>query len=401
MNAVVARLAGFLGLKRNVGILLAAIALIAVGEEMWFRFLPKYLEVLGASVFLIGLYDAIKTLLGAVYAYPGGLLADRWGHRRALLAFTALSIAGYLVLLLSDRPGAVIAALFFVLAWTGLSLPATFSLVGASLPAGKHAMGIGVQSLIRRIPVLIGPLVGGFLMDRLGIVPGVRVGVVVSAVLASAAILLQMNLRDTGQALDPGRPSLVDLWNSSNPALRRLLLSDILIRFCERIPFAWIVIYAMNDLGMSASQVGLLLAIEMGAAIACYIPASHLADRYGREPFVIVTFVFFTIFPLTLLAASSFPWLAVAFAVRGLKEFGEPARKALIISYSPPACRGQVIGAYYLVRDVLVTGGAFLGAALWSRGAAVNFWTAAFIGMVGTAVYVVTLPESRAQKITS
>src|SRR5439155_24195501 len=72
-----------------------------------------------------------------------------------------------------------------------------------------------------------------------------------------------------------------------NQPMRRLLLSDILIRFCERVPYAWVVIFAMDYVGVSAQQVGILTAIEMLAAILCIIPASHYADRYRREPFVI------------------------------------------------------------------------------------------------------------------
>ncbi len=55
-------------------------------------------------------------------------------------------------------------------------------------------------------------------------------------------------------------------------------------------------------------------------------------------------------------------WLAVAFAVRGLKEFGEPARKALIIAQAPPDVRARTYGAYYLIRDCVVTTGSFAGA---------------------------------------
>ena len=43
---------------------------------------------------------------------------------------------------------------------------------------------------------------------------------------------------------------------------------------------------------------------------------------------MLVTFVFFTLFPVTLLWAHNFAWLALAFVVRGLKEFGKPARWA-------------------------------------------------------------------------
>src|SRR5437016_5769742 len=83
-------------------------------------------------------------------------------------------LAGYLIVLLTASRAAVIIGMFLFLAWSNLSLPATFSLVGRSLPASKHAMGIGIQSLIKRIPILIGPIVGGLLIDRLGILRGVH-----------------------------------------------------------------------------------------------------------------------------------------------------------------------------------------------------------------------------------
>jgi MFS family permease len=378
-----------LGLNRQTTILLVAILIIGAGEEMWMRFLPKYLEALGASVFLIAAFDAIKTLLGAVYAYPGGIVTDRFGHRAAFLGFTAVSIAGYLLLVLLPFPGGVIAAMFLFLAWSDFSLPATFSLVAQALPSNKHAMGIGMQSLIRRIPVIVGPIAGGILIDQLGIFRGVRTGACISIVLAIfAGVLLNRLVQQTPEPAPLHGFSGV-VRNFSTP-LRRLLLSDILIRFCERLPFAWTVIYAM-DRGISATDVGVLVAIEMAAAIACYVPASLLADRYGKEPFVIATFVMYTLFPLVLAGAHTFPAFAIAFAVRGLKEFGEPARKSLILSYSPANARGATVGAYYLIRDTIVTTGSFIGAALWIRGPMVMFLSSAGIGMIATVVYAISL----------
>ncbi len=389
------KLVEFLGLKRNLLLLLAAIIIIGAGEETWMRFVPKYLESLGAGAFVIGLYDAIKTLLGAVYAYPGGILADRWGHRRALVFFNALSIAGYALVLAAPHWGAVIGGAFLFLAWSNLSLPATFSLVGSTLPSGKYTMGIGVQSLIKRLPILIGPVVGGALIDRYGMLGGVRIGLAVSIGLGLVTVAIQRRMDEPPA---PARPPVVGLRSvvrSFDPRLRWLLFSDILIRFCERLPFAWVVIYAMDQLGASATQVGVLIAVEMATAIACYVPVAHLADRYGREPFVIGTFVFFTLFPLALVAADRFSLLVAAFVVRGLKEFGDPARKALLIQYAPAAARGQSIGAYYLIRDTLVSAGSFLGAALWKLGPRVNFWSAFAVGACGTVVYVATLSVGR------
>ena len=58
--------------RRNLVILLIAIFCIGAGEELWMRFLPKYLKEIGATFLVIGLFDGLRTLLGAVYAYPGG-----------------------------------------------------------------------------------------------------------------------------------------------------------------------------------------------------------------------------------------------------------------------------------------------------------------------------------------
>src|SRR5205814_9029457 len=85
------KVADWLGLRRNLAILLIAVLVIGAGEELWMRFVPKYLQALGASVFAIGAYDGLRTVLAAVYAYPGGIAADAWGHRRAFMAFNIMS----------------------------------------------------------------------------------------------------------------------------------------------------------------------------------------------------------------------------------------------------------------------------------------------------------------------
>ena len=89
------------------------------------RFLPKYLQSLGAAVWAIGLFDAIKTWIGAVYAYPGGWLTDHWGQRRSLILFNAISLAGYAIVALWQHPAALLIGSFLFLAWSALSLPQT------------------------------------------------------------------------------------------------------------------------------------------------------------------------------------------------------------------------------------------------------------------------------------
>ena len=378
----------FLALRRNTGLLLAALVLAGTGERLWLGFAPKYLETLGATVLIIGLFDALQTLLGALYAYPGGWLTDHWGQRRSLLLFNGLSLTGYVLVLVWHHWLALVVGVFLFLAWSALSLPATFSVVATSLDRHQHTMGVGVQSMVRRVPMMVGPLVGGWLITRYGWEQGVQFALLGCIALSAATAVFQWFMAEpvVGPAGASGQPSLsfLGVVKSFNPTLGELLVSDILIRFCERLPYAFVILWAMNHGGVSAKEYGWLVAIEMVTAMVCYIPVAHLADQHGQRPFVLATFGFFTLFPLSLLWADSFGWLAMAFAVRGLKEFGEPARKALIIAQARPELRARTYGAYYLIRDCVVTTGSFLGAWLWSLSPQANFIGAAVCGGLGT-----------------
>jgi MFS family permease len=251
-------------------------------------------------------------------------------------------------------------------------------------------MGIGMQSLVRRVPMMAGPLIGGWLLTRYGWERGVHRALLLCIGLSVLTSLFQFFMLEDSAAKAGAKPpndtgpSFMGVVRKFTPALRELLVSDILIRFCERIPYAFVILWAMDHGGVSAQQYGFLVAIEMITAMLCYIPVAHLADRYGRRPFVLATFGFFTLFPLALIQGTNFAWLALAFAIRGLKEFGEPARKALIIGEAPPALRARTYGAYYLIRDCTVTSGSLLGAWLWSIGPRANFIAAAVCGLMGT-----------------
>jgi len=86
-----ARLQDFLSLERNVTIASGAVFLLGFGEELWKKFLPKYLEALGASTPMIGLFGTAEDFFDAVYQYPGGWIADRFGRRHSANAMGSKS----------------------------------------------------------------------------------------------------------------------------------------------------------------------------------------------------------------------------------------------------------------------------------------------------------------------
>jgi len=388
------RVVDYLGLERNVVIASAAVFLLGLGEELWKKFLPKYLEYLGAGSVTIGLFGTTEDFFDAVYQYPGGWLADRAGRRRAFLVFIAIASVGYLIYLLSPSWPWIFVGLGFAMAWHSMASPAIFAIIGDSLPKERRAMGFTLQSILKRIPMVVSPLVGGALIAAFGISYGVRSGLVATLTLAfiTSLIVLAINIPvKTGEAVN-----IRGVWRSFHVALKRLLISDIIIRACEGMADIFVILYVTNILGVSVAQYGLLVAIQITTSILVYIPAGKIADRIGRKPFVIATFIFFALFPLSVVMSSGFASLVVAFVIGGLREIGEPSRKAMILDLAQDDRRARTVGLYYLVRSITITPSAAIGGLLWKIAPQVPFVTAGIIGMVGTLVFAATVEEQYA-----
>jgi MFS family permease len=383
-------LAEFLGLRRNIVALLAMVILVGTGEKMAERFLPIYVLALGGTTLVVGLLNGMDNLLSALYSFPGGYLSDRLGIKRSLIVFNLLAMVGFLVVILVPAWQAVLVGAVFFLSWTAISLPASMGMVSAVLPKNKRTMGVSVHSLVRRIPMALGPVLGGLIITRHGTTDGVRLAFAVALLLAGVALVLQQRLiRSPAQVSKPAEPSPLKMLALMSPALRTLLVADILVRFCEQIPYPFVVIWAITQHDITPVQFGILTTVEMVTATLVYIPVAYLADRSHKKPFVVATFCFFTLFPLVLLFSRSFWPMLGAFVIRGLKEFGEPTRKALIMDLAPEGRKAGMFGAYYLARDVPVSVAAFCGALLWNISPATNLLVAFGFGLLATLWYAV------------
>lgn len=380
----------FLGLKQNMLVLLGMVILVGLGEKMAERFLPLYLVALGGGTLSVGLLNGMDNLLSALYSFPGGYASDRLGYKRALVLFNLLAMLGFLIVILVPTWPAVIVGSVFFLSWTAISLPATMSMISSVLPNNQRTMGVSMHSLVRRIPMALGPVLGGLLIGVYGERLGIRLAFGAAFLLGGVSLVLQqVMIEDRGPTPRAAEANPLQMLRRMSPALRRLLLADILVRFCEQIPYAFVVLWCVNTWGVSPAAFGLLTAIEMATAILVYIPVAYLADRTAKKPFVVITFGFFTLFPIVLWYSRSFWPLVVAFVIRGLKEFGEPTRKALIMDLAPEGQKAGMFGAYYLARDLVVSIAAFGGALLWNISPEVNFLTAAGFGLLGMVWFAV------------
>ena len=186
------------------------------------------------------------------------------------------------------------------------------------------------------------------------------------------------------------------VWNSFHPTLKRLLASDIVIRMCEGLADIFVVLYVTSLIGITIPKYGVLVAIQLTTAILIYVPSAKIAGRVGRKPFVIATFFCFALYPVAVILAHNFGGLVLAFIVGGLREIGEPSRKAMIVDFAERQLRARTVGLYYLVRSLSITPASAIGGLLWRVHPKVPFVVAGLIGVAGTLLFAITVEEQHA-----
>jgi len=193
------------------------VVLVGMGERMAERFLPIYLLALGGGALAIGLLQAMDNLLSALYSFPGGYLADRIGTKRSLLVFNLVAMAGFALVILIPAWQAVLAGAVLFISWSAISLPATMSLMYKVLPQNKRTMGVSMHSLVRRIPMALGPLMGGLFIGAWGERDGVRLAFGAALVMAVAALLLQQRMIRDDAPEETSSANVGDLTPEKNP----------------------------------------------------------------------------------------------------------------------------------------------------------------------------------------
>src|SRR5438105_3042008 len=201
------------GLERNIVAVSGAVFLLALGENLWKRFLPKYLETLGAPVTAIGFFGTCQDLLDGVYQYPGGWIGDRYGRRRALVLFVALAVIGYGLYWWAPTWPVVFAGLVFVMAWSSMASPTLFAVVGDALPTQRRAVGFTVQSILRRIPIAVAPTLGGLAIAAYGVRDGIHLGLAVTIALAVLTLVAVQRV-DIPVTADTVPTHVVAVWRS-------------------------------------------------------------------------------------------------------------------------------------------------------------------------------------------
>ncbi|MFC7227306.1 MFS transporter [Salinirubellus salinus] len=402
----------FLSLERDVLVLSVAMLAFSLGFQMTNQYFGLYLDALGASALVVGLYRSFSDLVGAVYPYAGGLVSDRIGSRTALTAFGLASSAGFLVWALAPDLAVfglpawafLFLGLLLAQAWKSFGLGATFAIVKQSVPPERLASGFASTEVFRRVGFLLGPLLAAFVVERVTpFVEGFQAVLLLAVAFGLLATFAQHRLYDPagdsfGKSFAGLRTIRDDLLGMPDP-LRPLLLGDTLVRFANGMVYVFFSIVVAKRLGVGfegfgvaispAAFFGVLLGVEMTVALLTMVPVSKVAERVGLKPVVATGFLVYATFPILLILAPPDQWVLVAlFAFSGLRFAGLPSHKALIVGPAEANAGGRVTGTYYLVRNTLVVPAGVLGGYLYGIDPVLSFGVASAVGLVGVGLFL-------------
>lgn len=369
--------------ERSVRILAGSLFALGLGEELWQAYLPAYLASIGATSVGIGIFASLRDLLDGLYQRPGGWLADRFGRRRTLMAMTALAAVGYATYAAAPAWPFALAGLMAAMAWKAGAFPTTFAVIGDALPPEHRARAFAIQSVLVRVPRIISAPLGGLVIAALGVSAGVRVSCLLTVVLAMMIVWAQYRgFHDARSAPSTGGRAPL------SAALRHLLTADSLVRVGEGVAASFIVLYVIEIRQFTAAEYGLLYALQQAVAVAAYVPGAWLAKRIGQRLSIALSFACFAAFPLAVRFAVGTAGMAAAFSLGGLREIGEPARKALIVDLAPDGRVASTVGSYYLVRNLLVFPAGLAGGLLWRQAAPLSLEVSAAVAGLGLVAFL-------------
>ncbi len=256
-----------------------------IGTYIRLPLVPLFASELGASTVQVGMINAGFMIAAAMLAVPLGLVSDRLGRRRLVLAGMTISALTSLFLIVARTPAQVGAVYLFSGVGLACFSPAMMSYVGDVAPPRFLGRAYGWYTSALYLGMALGPGLGGAIGTG-----GFRVAFLVSAAVVGAAILV-------GIPRMPAPPPVMRSASSNLGADLREILANRAVIACWVITFfttyAWgasfsfFPLYA-RDSGISIATTGLIFTSQAASNALSRIPIGHLADRTGRRDRYIV-----------------------------------------------------------------------------------------------------------------
>jgi MFS family permease len=354
-------------LQGNVLVLAVSGALANLGAGIIGLFLPEYFRRLGGNTLVLGMITSVQFFT----LFLGGFIADRYGRRKimVLAAFYGVIFPFFYAFIQDWRVFAGVAALA---ALASVSTPAYHATVADSLSPERRATGISALQVISSIPLVVIPLVWGWMIDTLGWLEGFKIGSIysIAAALASACILL-FYLKETLQPktrnsmnskIQNPLNSLSEVRRSMSTSLKALMIAYFLIMFANAAVGQYYIIYATEMIQLKAFEWSIIVSLQFLSAVLLKIPGAWVADRFGKKKVLVISVL--TCAPFTILFTFSRSFLQVLVVMLLLVIAGiyyAPVHEALQADLTPRTVRGRIVMLWSLGSALGASCGALVG----------------------------------------
>jgi MFS family permease len=330
-----------------------------VCRSMVFPYASLYILALGGDPTQIGFVNALKPLAGLLLFPIAGYLTDHVGRVKLIALGGYLS--GAILLMYVLAPNWQIVALAGLLqGFMVLQFPPMSAIIADSLSPQDRGKGIATMNTIAGALAMFSPYLAGAVIDAYGEEFGMRVlyGVMMVAYLASAAINHRC-LKETAsssknrvdwsalpQAFKDAYGGAISMFKKLPRSLQAQAVIIILGFTCNAIASSFWVVYAKEQIGLTATEWGGILLVETLLRNILLIPAGIAVDRYGRARFVVASLTLSLVtMPLFVLSSNLTQVLLVRIAIAVANAFFAPACMALMADTIPRNIRGRVMAA--------------------------------------------------------
>jgi MFS family permease len=350
---------------------------------------------LGASVGLAALFVGIATVSELAAAVPAGVLVERIGERRALVAAGVLDAVACALALVAPSLWVLGVAVFLMGPSGAMFLLARQSYLTAAAPVAVRARAMSTLGGVTRIGLFVGPLIGAPVVARWGPQAAFAVAVV-AGLLAAALALLTPDLGAHHERLSARteRVPVKDVVRRNHRVLLTVGLGVVAIGLARSSRVVVVPLWA-EHIGLTAAQTSLVFAAAALVEVVLFYPAGTVMDRHGRVWVAVPVTLLLGLGLLALPLTTTLAGVGVLALLMGVGNgLGSGIVMTLGADAAPTAGRAPFLGVWRLISLVGHNGAALVVgvvAALASIGVASV--TVGLLTLVGGAWLARWVPE--------
>ncbi|WP_422368673.1 MFS transporter [Pelagibius sp.] len=333
----------------------------------------------------IGVLVAVYSFVPLLMAVAVGKWMDTHGTRNILLASAVIGGAGLIIPhVFPSREGMYLSQLITGSGWTVFILAAQKNIGGMENDAWSREKNVAVFSLGMALGSFFGPLIGGVMGDYIGYDWAfLTLGLIVLIAFFVLLPLPPVGITKVTHVPTPSSSNPLKIFGYHRYMGRAFLISSLIL-MAKDMYVAYFPLYAYA-LGVSASWVGIIIAIQNGGGVIMRVFLLPLVKTFGKNKVVVCSILFSGIFFLTIPFSESLVALTLVSLAIGLGlGLGQPLSITTTINLSPPDKVGEVLGFRLSCNRLtqVVTPLMFGGVVLFT-GVAGTFWIIGLILTVG------------------